>query len=359
MDELLGRILRLQPSFTKKNSPEMQERGKLIRDLLPAVLRNYQALLFPLMQISKADFFIEGRDGTGNKTEIPWTRIASKSLSPSATSGWYCVYLFKRDGSGVYLALSHGSTRLENGDFKPRSLAETKALVSWAKSRINAHISAIPNVHDVIDLKGSTKLSDAYKHTTVAALYYAVDSIPDEKSLIEDLKRFVSMLGVLYHAQMLGQSPEAVSPEIAAIEQIVRPNKKGGQGFGLTGMERKAVELRAMKLAIAELVSRGYETKDVSAKESFDVLAESPGRGKLYVEVKGTTGGPHSIVVTANEVKVMRENAPATALAIVHGITLDRSEASPTASGGELIFISPWYIREEALKPLSYVYQVD
>lgn len=358
MKKTIERVLELQKSFDKKNTPQMAERGHLIRKQFADLIRANSVDLAKNLRLPAEDVKIEGRDGTGNKTQIPWTRIASTELSPSATSGWYAVYLFKADGSGVYLALSHGSTILEDGDFKPRIKSETTALMNWARQKVGYLINALPNIHHSIELGGRTKLSDAYKQTTIAAFYYPSEAIPNEIELVSDLIKFASILGHLYEAQILGQSPDATSPELIAATEAIRPTRSG-QGFGLSAVERKVVETRAMYLASQHLISNGYTVKDVSAKKSYDFHAINKGDGSvLFVEVKGTTAGPSSVILTANEVKFMQENAPKTALILVYGIRLNRMAKEPTADGGTLISITPWHISNQDLKPLSYTYQV-
>jgi hypothetical protein len=51
---------------------------------------------------------VQGKDGTGQKTEIPWTTIYSASRSPRPTSGWYLVFPFSAAGDRVYLSLNQG-----------------------------------------------------------------------------------------------------------------------------------------------------------------------------------------------------------------------------------------------------------
>lgn len=43
-------------------------------------------------------------------------------------------------------------------------------------------------------------------------------------------------------------------------------------------------------------------------------------------------------------------------LAVVHGIDLDFAADPPTASGGKLLWLNPWHIRDEALTPIAYRY---
>ncbi len=79
--EIMRRVLELQRSYSSRNTPEMELRGRLVRQDGPrAVKRSLTDL--PTLSF-KLDF--EGRDGTGLKTRVPWIRVFDKQRSPSAT----------------------------------------------------------------------------------------------------------------------------------------------------------------------------------------------------------------------------------------------------------------------------------
>ena len=106
MRELLREVLNLQPRWSHTNTADMQRRGVLVRQDIPAWLRGRSEALAKLLGPAGLDCDVEGRDGTGQKSEIPWVRVFSRSRSPSANEGWYCGYLFRSDGTGVYLCLA-------------------------------------------------------------------------------------------------------------------------------------------------------------------------------------------------------------------------------------------------------------
>ncbi|MGA1076439.1 MAG: MrcB family domain-containing protein, partial [Ilumatobacteraceae bacterium] len=85
----IERIMDLQPLWDHRKTPEMDERGKLVRANGPNWLRDFAEELAGEIGIPVTDLLVEGRDGTGPKTEVPWFRFASKERSPSATTDWY------------------------------------------------------------------------------------------------------------------------------------------------------------------------------------------------------------------------------------------------------------------------------
>ena len=115
MREMFDEVLKLLLDHSSENTPAMARRGDLIRNLIPAEMRGWSAAQSSAVLPFKGRLNVQGRDGTGLKTFVPWVRIHSPELSPSAQNGWYVVYLFRQDGMGVALCISHGSTRFDRG----------------------------------------------------------------------------------------------------------------------------------------------------------------------------------------------------------------------------------------------------
>lgn len=94
VNDLLSKVLELQPSWTAANTEEMKARGVVIRQELPEFLRTHGPALADALGTPHDNLGVEGRDATGLKTEIPWVRVFGREQSPRATTGWYVVYLF-------------------------------------------------------------------------------------------------------------------------------------------------------------------------------------------------------------------------------------------------------------------------
>lgn len=363
MRELFQEVLDLQLQHSSQNTPEMQTRGDLIRNTIPAEMREWKASQTDAAFPFRGRLNVQGRDGTGLKTFVPWVRIHSPELSPSAQNGWYVVYLFSQDGSTVSLCISHGSTRFDGGDFKPRSSTEAAKLMQWGRGHLLAEATAL-NFDVGVALGSQEKLSKAYERTTAFSKTYHSNSLPTDDELEHDAERAVALLGQLYRAVELGQSPESEAPEIVeaeiVLETIARPLPKAkarkGQSFGLSQEERKIVELRAMEVAQEWLSNNGYtDIMDVSAKQSCDFWASKDGFQK-FVEVKGTTASLGSILLTANEVELHRTFYPDNVLIVVHKIEL--VEARRKAIGGQTFAVEAWKIEQDRLRALSYRYEL-
>ena len=361
MREHFAEVLALQLEHSSANTPAMERRGDLIRNIIPKGMRQWRAAGAEAVLPFRGRLNVQGRDGTGLKTFVPWVRIHSPELSASAQNGWYVVYLFKADGNGVALCLSHGSTRFDGRDFIPRKPEEASRLMAWARGLIGSEAAAM-GFRQGIDLASVERLSKAYESTTAFSKMYDTADLPSDAQLEADADKAVALLGQLYRAEELGRAPDTTPPEVKeakdAAEQAAKPLRKrvgeGSQGFGLTHAERVLVEWHAMTMAEAWLASNGFAAvRDVSATHSCDFLAERDGKEHV-IEVKGTTAGPGKILLTANEVELHRVSHPHNVLIVVHGIELQ--EARSKAYGGKVAAYMHWEIAEEALTPISYVY---
>ncbi|MBN26302.1 MAG: hypothetical protein CL578_14775 [Alteromonadaceae bacterium] len=352
---IISDICELQHKWTSENTSDMQLRGKLIRDDFADELKSLLPALNKSMGSRYNDLTVEGKDGIGRKTDVPWARFFSKSRSHSATKGWYCVYLFRRDGKGVYLSLAHGSTRFVNGSFVERSSEELDKLITWARQTIQEQVAGLPGVIENIDLGSTLKLAKSYEKSIVFAKYYPVDTLPSLSEFESDACTFASLLDALYYGEEMGRAPDQPDTIVDYVASMSRGVSRG-QGFNLSGPERKEVELRAMRIALDYLNREGYSVVDVSSTKPYDYEATAGGE-VFSVEVKGTTSGLGSIVLTRNEVKHHRNKYPNNMLLVVTGIDLEKGD-NPSASGGSLTVYCPWEIDNDKLQVLSYQYQL-
>jgi hypothetical protein len=364
MRELFDTVMELQLKHSSQNTPEMIERGKIIRDTIPAEMRSWPATKSQSILPFRGRLSVQGKDGTGLKTFVPWVRIHSPEMSPSPQKGWYVVYLFRTDGEGVALCISHGSTRFDGRDFIPRSAKEAAELMIWSRGLIGPQAAAIGMTVGV-DLGSHERLSKAYESTTAFSKTYDRASVPDDATLAADAARAVGLLGELYRAQELGTAPYSEPPEIieviAAVEGVSRPSsaKKAGsgQGFGLNAVERAAVEKRAMDEALLWLTANGFtNVRDVHASHSCDFLADR-NAVEHHVEVKGTTSVLGKIILTANEVALHKATYPANVLIVVYGVKLH--ETRTLAYGGTTKAFDGWDIDDCTLSPLSYICELS
>jgi len=361
MQDIIEAILDLQPEWTAANTEPMQLRGLYVRQDARNWIQGLIPTLVPLMPRSAQDLAARGRDATGPKSELPWVRLYSASHSPTATQGFYLVYLFDAEGKAAYLSLNQGTTTWDGSDFISIPEPILRNRVAWARLLIDSQIGA--DLVVPIDLLARrTALGRQYEIGSIAAIGYPRDSVPPPSILASDLARMASLLAVVYAGEDVAPVPGDPPGEVIAMEDAIasiagRPAKRRG-GFRPNAAERKAIEERAMVVARNHFERDGWISKDSHATRPFDFEMTRDGV-TLYLEVKGTCSDGSEIILTRGEVDWMRSQYPNTSLAVVSQIALDIGGQTPMASGGLINVVIPWAITDERLVALSYSYSTN
>jgi hypothetical protein len=145
-----------------------------------------------------------------------------------------------------------------------------------------------------------------------------------------------------------------VTEAIEAIASITGKHRKSsGQRFQSTPEVRRAIELKAMNLAIDYFQNQGWLVEDVSQQESYDLKCTRQ-QEEAYVEVKGTTSEGSQILLTPNEVLHTQQNYPNTALFVVSHLQVNNSGEEVEVTGGETQLIMPWLLKDDDLKAIGY-----
>jgi hypothetical protein len=136
MRDAIQEVLLWQTEYSSRVTDAMKRRGDLVKTELPNELRE----LLPELaaRIGVHDLRAQGGDGSGSRTEIPWTRVYSQSRSPSATAGWYLVFLFSAAGDRANLSLNQGTTQWDAGGWRPQPLSDLSARTTWARQVVAA-----------------------------------------------------------------------------------------------------------------------------------------------------------------------------------------------------------------------------
>ena len=120
---------------------------------------------------------------------------------------------------------------------------------------------------------------------------------------------------------------------------------------------RRAIELRAMQIAVEYYEAKGYAVADTSQTEPYDLECRS-GEEAIRIEVKGTIGAGEVVELTRNEVDHAREYRHVH-LFVVGQIQITTEGDEPRASGGILVsHIVDWCPSDDDLYATQYRYRV-
>lgn len=151
------------------------------------------------------DFYsIKASAGNGAWAKVPWIAIFNKLVTETVTSGFYCVYLFRVDCSGVYLSLNQGiaDKRDEYGLGVSRDMVRKQARFF----RDTLGEETIKDFSDPLDLKldfipketTSRRLGLAYEAGNIASKFYHRTAIPDDAVLKKDLEELLEIYFILF-----------------------------------------------------------------------------------------------------------------------------------------------------------------
>jgi hypothetical protein len=200
MRDAIEEIMQLQKPFSAKNPEATQRRGELVRRILPGQLRELLQAMAAHSDID--DLQAEGSDGAGGKTKFLWTRVYSKSRSPSATDGWYLVFLFSALGGRAYLSLNQGTME---GGRKTRPESELNANTAWARNLLTGRGSFPAKWTPQIELdSGPNELGRGYELGNVVAVEYPKGAVLSDEEIEQDLLDGVGWLAELYRASDKG-----------------------------------------------------------------------------------------------------------------------------------------------------------
>jgi hypothetical protein len=132
---------------------------------------------------SPANYLIKASAGAGNWADVPWLSILNPSITESTQSGIYPVYLFRSDGSGVYLSLGFGTTELK----KQYGTALARQKAEELRNNIRSFDSRLNAWDQKVDLRSNTTLGRSYEWASAGAKFYPLENMPDEDTLTSDL----------------------------------------------------------------------------------------------------------------------------------------------------------------------------
>ena len=176
---LIGYLDAKKESFNSSNSIY-----KLINEEFPDLLNKIT---------NNADIYkFNGSSGQGNWATIPWVAVLNRSISETVQSGYYPVYLFKEDMSGVYLSLNQGVTKLKN------ELGTSKAIESLNSNSLNFREKINNYIQNSSEYESEIFLNHPlYEAGNIYAKYYPANDLPSDEKLNSDYIEILKLYNLL------------------------------------------------------------------------------------------------------------------------------------------------------------------
>ena len=186
---LIERALALQPAAFADEFRGHPLAGLLVSDI-PRALEPW---------VDEPGFKIQGSPGRGRWARTVWVAIFDRLVTSTAQRGYYLVYLFRNDGSAVYLSLNQGTTAVhaEVGGHRYLGVLRDRANV-YAGLLSSEELTGL--VTGEIDLGSEGRLTRGYEAGNVLACRYEADSIPSDSDLHSDVERLLELYRRLIEA---------------------------------------------------------------------------------------------------------------------------------------------------------------
>ncbi|MDP2791333.1 MAG: DUF3578 domain-containing protein [Rectinemataceae bacterium] len=171
---------------------------------------DFPSIIHTILGNDAERYTITGSAGAGNWASVPWLAVMDSKITRTTTKGFYPVYLFREDMSGVYLSLNQGTTEIIKELKRKGAMEKAKAFALHLRSS-NPQLSRwIPN----IELRSSTPLGSSYEEPNIGAKFYPKGNIPDNSILESDLKELLSIYQIAINKPT---SPPSRPPEVPEV----------------------------------------------------------------------------------------------------------------------------------------------
>ncbi len=345
--------------------------------------------------IDDGKYLVSGSAGQGSWATVPWIGIFNKAITKTAQEGYYIVYLFPADMSGVYLSLNQGWSFFENNfGVGPGRENIKKVSKSW-RNKLHSHLDDFEVTEIDLRADGKSPLPCGYECGHIMGKYYAAKALPTNTKLVGDLRNLMGVYREL-ESKLGAESYKVVNRAIIAeydssdVESELDDLIARGDKIELTLLGDRPADFRRVRLdgsseskkidhisrqrvnqklgQLGENAVVAYE-KDRLARQGLKKLAdkvynvaqeEGDGAGydirsyfedgeELYIEVKTTSGGiDQPFYISQNELLFSEQNAEKYRLYRI--FNFDRKKGT-----GQLYVVKGSLKKVLGLEPTDYV----
>lgn len=149
------------------------------------IRHDFVRTIFEQMNLSKERYAVTGSAGKGRWALVPWVSVFNKDITTTATRGYYIVYVFTEDMKGVYISLNQGWTYF----LEKYGAKEGRSKIRKTANLLRPQIDKLPQRlrETSIDLMSNGNLATGYESGHIFGRYYAVDDMPNNEELLDDL----------------------------------------------------------------------------------------------------------------------------------------------------------------------------
>jgi len=196
---------------------------------------------------------------------------------------------------------------------------------------------------DITDIAPQIEFVSPHRHLPPSFTYHNLRTM---RAITPDTARLLGHATRLWIPVPEPPGATVTQPVTTGVGRITAPDVK------------RAIELRAMAVAMEHFRKLGFSAVDVSRNESYDLVCRRS-RKEIHAAVKGSHRASTKIRLTPDEVEHARQHRGHVILVVVDEIVIHapkRPKTGATASGGHLRVFDPWDIDEQRLRAVGFEY---
>ena len=132
-------------------------------------------------RVDSDSYEVTGSPGRGNWAETPWVSVFNRLVTETAQRGFYLVYLFRGDGTAVYLSLNQGTTEVLERVGGAAYLDTLQSRANMFRGLLSSQ--QLDGLVGPIDLGGSGTLTRGYEAGNILAVRYEAATLPSDEQL--------------------------------------------------------------------------------------------------------------------------------------------------------------------------------
>lgn len=232
-------------------------------------------------------YSVKASAGKGSWAKVPWIAIFNKLVTESVQSGFYCVYLFRADFSGVYLSLNQGIADKRNKSTLGKAMDIVRDQAPLFKHKLGS--DKLREFSEPLDLQldsipkktTSRRLGLAYEAGNIASKFYSRESLPDDKELVGDVMKMLEIYFSLFEEVSLKDEANSDLFQEVSLKKEAKKNEVERELFeDPTKYRLHRVTERNQTLSKKVKQLQGYECKacDFNFESRYGEI------GKGYIE---------------------------------------------------------------------------
>lgn len=150
----------------------------------------------------------KGSAGQSQWVRAPWAAVYNRLITDSAQRGFYPVYLFSEDMSGVYLSLNQAMTEAKK-DYRVKAKTALRARAGNFRALLGSKIA--PFSTEDIDLSPSSPSNDSafYEAGNICSVFYPASSVPNDEIILSHWMRVMELYDRLIESDTSGSADES------------------------------------------------------------------------------------------------------------------------------------------------------